>query len=81
MPLRIVAKREGFWRCGVQHSTMAKIYPDGFFTPEQVARLKAEPMLIVDELPAEDGKAQEADDKAPEVKDEPKKPSRRGAGE
>lgn len=74
MPLRIVAKREGFWRCGVQHSTTAKIYPDGFFTPEQVARLKAEPMLIVDELPADDATALE-------VKEEPKKPSRRGSGE
>lgn len=53
MPIRIVSKREGFWRCGMQHSTTPKVYPDGFFTPEQLQRLKAEPMLIVDELPAE----------------------------
>jgi hypothetical protein len=29
------------------------IHPDGTFTPDQIAILKAEPMLIVEEIPDE----------------------------
>lgn len=43
-------KKEGFWRCGVKHSAQGKFFADGFFTKEQVARLKAEPALIVEEM-------------------------------
>lgn len=57
MPIRIVSKKEGFWRCGVQHSTTPTIYPDDRFTPEQLAQLQAEPMLVVDVLPEEKPKA------------------------
>ncbi|MEW6378600.1 MAG: HI1506-related protein [bacterium] len=51
--LRIVSKKEGFCRCGVRHSEKPVDYPDGRFTDEQVARLKADPMLIVLEIPAQ----------------------------
>lgn len=43
----ITAKREGFARCGVRFSETTTSYPDDRFTPEQLADLEAEPMLIV----------------------------------
>lgn len=53
MPLRITSKRAGFRRAGTAHPAATTVYPDGRFTPEQVEALKAEPMLIVEEIPAE----------------------------
>jgi hypothetical protein len=50
MDLRITSKRAGFRRCGVEHPATPVTYPDGRFTVEQVARLKAEPMLVVEEV-------------------------------
>ncbi|EFX2000410.1 TPA: HI1506-related protein [Shigella sonnei] len=47
MPIQITAKRNGFRRCGIAHSEHATLYADDHFTPEQLAELKAEPMLIV----------------------------------
>ena len=56
MGLRITSKRAGFRRCGVEHPATPVTYPDGYFTAEQVKRLKAEPMLVVEEVPdPEDG--------------------------
>lgn len=49
--IRIIAKRDGFWRGGIEHSALPKEYPDDAFTIEQLAILKAEPMLLVDVLP------------------------------
>ncbi|EBM0565229.1 hypothetical protein DP643_12120 [Salmonella enterica] len=43
----ITSKREGFARCGVRFSEATTSYPDDRFTPEQLADLEAEPMLIV----------------------------------
>lgn len=43
----ITAKRNGFYRCGIAHSDQTTAYPDDHFTPEQLAALEAEPMLIV----------------------------------
>ncbi|ENP2198795.1 hypothetical protein ACDA27_002674 [Salmonella enterica] len=43
----ITAKREGFARCGVRFSETTTSYPDDRFTPEQLADLESEPMLIV----------------------------------
>ncbi|EJJ7187576.1 hypothetical protein NJK71_004530 [Salmonella enterica] len=43
----ITAKREGFARCGVRFSEITTSYPDDRFTPEQLADLEAEPMLVV----------------------------------
>lgn len=47
--IRIVSKKEGFRRCGVAHSATAAYHEDDRFSKEQLAALKAEPMLIVDE--------------------------------
>lgn len=48
--IRITSKREGFRRCGIAHSKTPKEYPDDKFTKEQLAALKAEPMLMVEEV-------------------------------
>lgn len=40
-------QQQGFWRCGVFHSSEQTEYPDDAFTPEQLEALKAEPMLSV----------------------------------
>lgn len=45
--IEITARREGFRRCGVAHSATTKEWPADAFTPEQLAVLKADPMLIV----------------------------------
>lgn len=54
--IRIVAKREGFRRAGIAHSESATFHPIDRFTPEQLDQLKAEPMLIVDEMDPPDEK-------------------------
>ncbi|EBB8605341.1 hypothetical protein GSO32_004201 [Salmonella enterica] len=43
----ITSKRDGFWRCGISHRETTTAYPDDRFTPDELARLEAEPMLIV----------------------------------
>ncbi|EEO0341334.1 hypothetical protein GID45_12000 [Salmonella enterica] len=43
----ITSKRDGFWRCGIAHRETTTAYPDDRFTPDELARLEAEPMLIV----------------------------------
>ena len=64
MPIIINSKKEGFRRAGVSHPAIPKEYPDGFFTKQQLTQLKAEPMLMVQEIKAEpEGGAQ--DDKQP----------------
>lgn len=50
MPVIITAKKDGFRRCGMAHSSDAVKHKDGTFTEEQLAILKAEPMLVVQEL-------------------------------
>ena len=48
MPLiTITAKRDGFRRCGVAHRDVPVVWPDGSFTDEQIAILRAEPSLVV----------------------------------
>jgi hypothetical protein len=51
MAISITAKVEGFRRCGVVHSMAETRYPEEWFTEEQWAILRAEPMLIVREAP------------------------------
>jgi len=61
--IRITSKQDGFRRAGMAHSKEPKEYPDNKFSKEQLAALKAEPMLIVEtnvpetEAPAEKTKA------------------------
>jgi hypothetical protein len=51
MPLRITSRRDGFRRCGIAHPATPTTHADGQFSAEQIAVLKAEPMLIVEVLP------------------------------
>lgn len=45
--IRITAKTEGFRRCGVAHTTAGKEWPDDAWSETQLARLQADPMLVV----------------------------------
>jgi len=48
MPITVKAiPQRGFWRCGVFFSPQPTFFPDGRFTDEQLARLMAEPRLVV----------------------------------
>lgn len=51
MPVIITSKQDGFRRCGMAHPANAVEHADGTFTAEQLAALKAEPMLVVQEIP------------------------------
>lgn len=44
----ITAKKDGFRRCGVAHSAKPVEHQDDAFTPEQLAELQADPMLVVE---------------------------------
>ena len=48
--IRITAKKDGFRRAGMTHAGTRE-YPDGAFTAEALAALKAEPMLVIEEIP------------------------------
>ncbi len=61
--LRVSAKRDGYRRCGVEHNGTVD-HPAGIFTAEQVDVLKADPLLVVQEV--EEGTAPPAGDD-PEV--------------
>ena len=53
----ITAKKDGFRRCGVAHSAMPTTYQPDAFTPEQLAELQADPMLVVEiAVPEDKGK-------------------------
>lgn len=57
--LKIKSKKAGFRRCGVAHPAEFVEYPDSRFSKAEIAVLKAEPMLIVEESdgkPASKGK-------------------------
>ena len=49
--IRITAKRHGFRRCGIAHPGQPTDYADERFSAEELARLEAEPMLLVEHLP------------------------------
>lgn len=48
--IRIRSKRHLFRRCGIAHPKVAVAYPDGRFSAAELAILKAEPMLVVEEI-------------------------------
>lgn len=50
----ITAKKDGFRRCGVPHSAKPAEHQDDAFTPEQLAELQADPMLVVEVAATED---------------------------
>lgn len=50
--LRITARRDGFRRAGMAHAASPVTHAIRTFTAEQLAALKAEPMLVVEEVEA-----------------------------
>ena len=62
--LRITAKIAGFRRCGIAHAETPTDYPEGSFTPEEIARLEAEPMLVVQRLASPEIEAEASADTA-----------------
>ncbi len=48
MPIRISSAINGFRRAGVAHPSTPTVYPDDFFSAEQIKQLKAEPRLAVE---------------------------------
>jgi hypothetical protein len=53
--IRIKSRQDGFRRCGVAHAEALTEHADDAFTAEQLAVLKAEPMLLVEVI--DDAKA------------------------
>lgn len=53
MTIRITAKRAGFRRSGIAHPAVATDYPDERFSAEELERLQAEPMLVVEVIGGE----------------------------
>ncbi|MDZ4042909.1 MAG: HI1506-related protein [Eubacteriales bacterium] len=75
--IKIISKKDGFRRCGVAHPAAPVIYPDGTFSKDQVKDLKAEPMLIVEEVKEPKPKAgahSSAGDQTPGGQDGPENP-------
>lgn len=48
--IRITSKRDGFRRCGAVHNKAAAEYDDDHWSKEELAALRAEPMLSVEEV-------------------------------
>lgn len=48
--LKITSKKDGFRRCGVEHPATPTLHEEDAFTDEQIEILKAESMLIVEEV-------------------------------
>lgn len=53
--IRISARRDGFRRAGMSHAKGPVDHPAGTFTPAQLAALKTEPQLHVEEIDGGDG--------------------------
>jgi hypothetical protein len=49
--IRITSKKNNFRRCGIAHPDKPTEYPNDRFDKKQLAALKADPMLIVEEVP------------------------------
>ena len=73
MPIVIQARRDGFRRCGVSHSAERTEYPDGHWSAADLAILKAEPQLMVVEVPATDA---DPETPAPAAADPATKPAK-----
>jgi hypothetical protein len=51
--IRIKSKKAGFRRCGIAHPAEWMEYPEGKFTEQEISLLKAEPMLLVEDIEEE----------------------------
>lgn len=58
--IAITALKAGFRRCGVAHPAERVEHPAGRFSQAEIARLKAEPQLVVEEIEAADDAAGKA---------------------
>ena len=54
MTIRVTSKRNGFYRCGIPHPAEPVDHADDRFTEEELERLQAEPMLVVEVIDGED---------------------------
>jgi len=61
--LRIVAKKDGFRRAGIAHTSEPQEYPLSKFSKEQVEQLKKDPMLVVQEIEISEPKGKDKDPK------------------
>lgn len=52
--IRITSRQAGFRRCGVAHPAEPAVYAPDHFSPDELARLQAEPMLVVEIVPEEE---------------------------
>ena len=50
--IRIMSKRDGFRRCGAVHNKAAAEYDDGHWSDAELAILRTEPMLSVEQVTA-----------------------------
>lgn len=48
--IKIISLKDGFRRCGIEHPAKPVTYPEDAFTEEQIKKLMAEPMLVVEEV-------------------------------
>lgn len=48
--IRITSKRESFRRAGIAHPVTPTDHANDAFTEQQLAQLKTEPMLVVEEI-------------------------------
>lgn len=61
--IRITSKKDGFRRCGLPHSKTPVDYPLNRFDDNKLAELKAESMLVVQEIEADDQGVKQDDQK------------------
>lgn len=61
MPIRITAKQDGFRRCGIAHPATPTEYPGDQFSKKELEQLKAEPMLVVEEIPEAENPGKDPD--------------------
>jgi len=76
--IRITSKKDGFRRCGVAHPSKPTEYPNDRFGEEQLAALRTDTMLIVDEIPDKEGEAGTATEDADKSGKEAAKPAKKG---
>lgn len=48
--IRVKSKKEGFRRCGVAHSRQPVEYPNDHFSEDELKILRAESMLVVEDV-------------------------------
>ncbi len=71
-------RRSGIWRCGVHHGPEPVDYPDDRFSPQELALLQAEPMLVVERVDAPEPAAAEPPES--EGSEDKPKPVNKGKG-